>query len=129
VHRSGRDLTIITYAAMVYEAEKAANELAQEGIETEIIDLRTVLPYDKELVLESVRRCNRVIVLHEDTLTNGIGGDIAAFIAQEAFESLDAPVTRMASLDTPVPFSPPLEKAFLPNAEKILIEARKLLAY
>jgi len=129
VHRPGRDLTIITYAAMVYEAEKAASELAREGIETEIIDLRTVLPYDKELVLDSVRRCNRVIVLHEDTLTSGIGGDIAAFISQEAFESLDAPVTRIAALDTPVPFSPPLEKAFLPNAEKILTVARKLLTF
>jgi pyruvate/2-oxoglutarate/acetoin dehydrogenase E1 component len=88
-----------------------------------------VLPYDKELVLDSVRRCNRVIVLHEDTLTNGIGGDIAAFISQETFESLDAAVTRIAALDTPVPFSPPLEKAFLPNSEKILSEARKLLSY
>lgn len=129
IHRAGRDLSIITYAAMVYEAEKAANALAQESAEIEIIDLRTVLPYDKELVLDSVRRCNRVLVVHEDTLTGGVGGEIAAFIAQEGFEWLDAPVMRLAGLDTPVPFSPPLEKAFLPDAEKILAAARKLLAY
>ncbi len=130
LHREGSDLSIVTYGAMVYVAEEAADTLeAEDGVSTEIIDLRTLLPLDEEAVLASVRKTSRVIVLHEDTLTGGIGGEIAARIAEKAFDSLDAPVARIASADTPVPFSPPLEDAFLPNAAKVVEKARSLLAY
>lgn len=129
VFREGTDLSIITYGAMVYVALEAAETLAREGVSVEIVDLRTLLPFDEETVLESVRKTSRVIVLHEDTLTGGFGGEIAARISERAFECLDAPVVRIASADTPVPYSPPLEDAFLPNAEKVLEKARWLCAY
>jgi pyruvate/2-oxoglutarate/acetoin dehydrogenase E1 component len=128
--REGSDLSIITYGATVYMAEEAADTLAREdGVSTEIVDLRTLAPLDEDTVLASVRKTSRVIVLHEDTLTGGFGGEIAARIAEKAFDSLDAPVVRLASADTPVPFSPPLENAFLPNAAKVIAAARRLLAY
>jgi pyruvate/2-oxoglutarate/acetoin dehydrogenase E1 component len=128
--REGSDLSIITYGATVYMAEEAAATLAREdGVSTEIVDLRTLAPLDEDTVLASVRKTSRVIVLHEDTLTGGFGGEIAARIAEKAFDSLDAPVVRLASADTPVPFSPPLEDAFLPNAAKVIAAARRLLAY
>jgi 2-oxoisovalerate dehydrogenase E1 component beta subunit len=129
VFRPGTDLSIITYGAMVYVAQEAAETLEREGVSTEIIDLRTVLPIDEETVLESVRKTSRAILLHEDTLTGGIGAELAARIAERAFEYLDAPVVRIAAPDTPVPFSPPLEEAFLPNAEKVLEKARWLCRY
>ncbi|HEU0141294.1 MAG TPA: alpha-ketoacid dehydrogenase subunit beta [Bryobacteraceae bacterium] len=129
VFREGSDLSIITYGAMVYVAEEAATELEKEGISLEIVDLRTLLPIDEETVLESVRKTSRVILLHEDTLTGGIGGEIAARIGEKAFEYLDAPVMRIAAPDTPVPYSPPLEEAFLPNTQKVLEKARQLLGY
>jgi pyruvate/2-oxoglutarate/acetoin dehydrogenase E1 component len=129
VFRQGTDLSIITYGAMVYVAQEAAETLEREGVSTEIIDLRTVLPIDEETVLESVRKTSRAILLHEDTLTGGIGAELAARIAERAFEYLDAPVVRIAAPDTPVPFSPPLEEAFLPNAEKVLEKARWLCRY
>lgn len=129
VFREGKDLSIITYGAMVYVAQEAAETLQGEGVSTEIIDLRTVLPIDEETVLESVRKTSRAILLHEDTLTGGVGAELAARIAERAFEYLDAPVVRIAAADTPVPFSPPLEEAFLPNAEKVLEKARWLCRY
>ncbi|MGC9973024.1 MAG: alpha-ketoacid dehydrogenase subunit beta [Bryobacteraceae bacterium] len=129
VFRQGTDLSIITYGAMLYVAREAAETLEREGVSTEIIDLRTVLPIDEETVLESVRKTSRAILLHEDTLTGGIGAELAARIAERAFEYLDAPVVRIAAPDTPVPFSPPLEEAFLPNAEKVLEKARWLCRY
>jgi len=129
VFREGSDLSIITYGAMVYVAEEAAAELEKEGISLEIVDLRTLLPIDEETVLESVKKTSRVILLHEDTLTGGIGGEIAARIGEKAFEYLDAPVMRIAAPDTPVPYSPPLEEAFLPNTQKVLEKARQLLGY
>ena len=129
VFRQGKDLSIITYGAMVYVAQEAADKLETEGVSVEIIDLRTLLPLDEDTVLESVRKTSRVIVLHEDTLTGGFGGEIAARISERAFEFLDAPVVRIAAADTPVPYSPPLEDAFLPNAEKLLAKARWLCAY
>jgi len=129
IHREGRDLTIITYGAMVYVAQEAAETLDREGVSVEIVDLRTLLPLDEETVLASVRKTSRALLLHEDTLTGGIGGEIAARIAERAFDSLDAPVVRVASPDTPVPFSPPLEEAFLPNAAKVLEKARWVCAY
>jgi 2-oxoisovalerate dehydrogenase E1 component beta subunit len=129
VFREGTDLSIVTYGAMVYVAQEAAETLAKEGVSVEIVDLRTLLPLDEDTVLASVRKTSRVIVLHEDTLTGGFGGEIAARITERAFEFLDAPVVRIASADTPVPFSGPLEEAFLPNAKKVLEKARWLCAY
>ncbi len=129
VFREGRDLSVITYGAMVYTAQEAAETLAREGIEIEIVDLRTLLPLDEETVLASVRKTSRAIVLHEDTLTGGFGGEIAARITEKAFDCLDAPVVRIAAPDTPVPYSPPLEDAFLPNADRVVQKARWLCAY
>ncbi|HYI73906.1 MAG TPA: alpha-ketoacid dehydrogenase subunit beta [Gaiellaceae bacterium] len=129
VHRAGDDATVVTWGAMVYTATEAADELANEGFEVEVLDLRTLIPWDKAKVLESVRRCSKVLVLHEDTRTGGFGGEIAATIAEEAFEDLDAPVMRVAAPDTPVPFSPPLEKAFIPQVEDVAKALRQLTAY
>jgi 2-oxoisovalerate dehydrogenase E1 component beta subunit len=129
VVREGRDLSIITYGAMVWVAQEVADTLDQEGVSVEIVDVRTLLPLDEATILASVRKTSRVLVLHEATLTGGVGGEIAARIAEKAFDCLDAPVVRVAAPDTPVPFSPPLEKAFLPNAAKVLEKARWLLAY
>lgn len=128
-HREGTDISIITYGAMVYVAQDAAELLAREDIDVEIIDLRTLLPLDNAAIRATVEKTNRVIVLHEDTKTGGIGGEIAAIINEEAFDSLDAPVTRIAALDSPVPFSPPLEKAFLPQVEDVVREVRRLIRY
>jgi len=129
VRRPGRDLTIVTYAAMVHRSIEAADELAREGIEAEIVDLRTLLPLDRETILDSVRRTNRLLVVHEDTRTGGVAGEIAAVVTESAFDDLDAPVRRVTSLDTPVPFSPSLEKHFLPNADRIAAAARDLARY
>jgi 2-oxoisovalerate dehydrogenase E1 component beta subunit len=129
VFRPGKDLSIVTYGAMVYVALEAAEILEKEGLSAEIIDLRTLLPLDEETILGSVQKTSRVILLHEDTLTGGIGGEIAARIAERAFQYLDAPVVRIAAADTPVPYSPPLEEAFLPNAAKVLERARWLCRY
>jgi len=129
VRRTGTDLSIITFGAMVQVAMDAAGELAAAGIDAEVIDLRTLAPFDRETVLASVAKTSRALILHEAPRTGGIGGEIAATIAEEAFEFLDAPVTRVASLDTTVPYSPPLEAAFLPNAAKVVEAARKLAEY
>ena len=129
VARSGRDLSIITYAAMVHVALEAAALLSKEGIEIEILDLRTVSPLDREAIAETVRRTSKVIVLHEDVRTGGLAGEISAIINEEAFDSLDGPIVRLTALDTPVPFSPPQEEYFLPQVSDIVREARKLLAY
>lgn len=130
LHREGRDLTVITYGAMVHVAADAAEVLDRDdGLSVEILDLRTLLPLDEEAILASVRKCSKAIVLHEDTLTGGVGGEIAARINEKAFDSLDGPVLRLAAPDTPVPFSPPLEEAFLPNRDKLVAKARWLAAY
>jgi 2-oxoisovalerate dehydrogenase E1 component beta subunit len=130
IHQPGDDLTIITYGAMVYTAEEAAQKVAeQDGTSVEIVDLRTLSPWDRETVLESVAKTSKVIVLHEDTHTAGFGAEIAATIAEEAFESLDAPVVRVTSPDAPVPFAPSLEKAFLPQVEDVAAAIEKLSAY
>jgi 2-oxoisovalerate dehydrogenase E1 component beta subunit len=129
VRRTGRDLTIVTFGAMVHVAIEAAGQLAAAGVDAEVVDLRTLAPLDTQTVLASVAKTSRVIVLHEAPRTGGIGGEIAATIAEEAFEYLDAPVTRIASLDTTVPYSPPLEAAFMPNPAKVVEAARRLVAY
>ncbi|HEV2880725.1 MAG TPA: alpha-ketoacid dehydrogenase subunit beta [Pyrinomonadaceae bacterium] len=127
--RAGRDLSIITFGAQVLNALDAATELEKEGLDVEVIDLRTLAPLDKEAILASVKKTNKVMILHEAARTGGIGGEIAATIAEEAFEWLDAPVVRVASIDTPVPYSPPLEEYHLPQIKDVLEAARKLAAY
>ncbi|HEY2906469.1 MAG TPA: alpha-ketoacid dehydrogenase subunit beta [Vicinamibacterales bacterium] len=129
VKRAGRDLTIVTYGAMVHESLAAAARLSNEGAECEVIDLRTLVPLDKKTFLDSVRKTSRALVVYEAHLTGGFGGEVAAIIAQEAFDVLDAPVTRVASLDVPVPFAAALEDAVLPNAEKIYRAAIDVLEY
>lgn len=129
VVREGKHLSVITYGAMVYVAREAAETLDREGVSIEIIDLRTLLPIDEETVLASVRKTSKAIVLHEATLTGGIGGEISARISEKAFEHLDGPVVRIAAPDTPVPYASSLEQAFLPNAAKLIEKARWLAAY
>jgi 2-oxoisovalerate dehydrogenase E1 component beta subunit len=129
VRRPGRDLTIVSYAAMAHTSMDAAVELAKEGIEAEVIDLRTLLPLDKDTVLNSVKKTNKLLVVHEDTRTGGIAGEIAALVFEGAFDDLDGPVARVTALDTPVPYSPPLEERFLPNTEKVVAAARELAKY
>ncbi len=129
VHRAGEDVTVITWGAMVYTADDAATKLAEEGVSVEILDLRTLIPWDREAVLESVARCSKALVLHEDTKTGGFGAEIAATIAEEAFEQLDAPVRRVAAPDAPVPFAPTLEKAFIPQVDDVVKGLRELASY
>ena len=127
--REGRHLSVISYAAMLHVALDAAEAAAAEGIEVEVLDLRTLLPLDEAAILATARKTGKVIVLHEATRTGGPGGEVAALIAEQAFEHLDAPVVRMAPPDTPVPYSPPLEEFFLPNAEKLGKAIRALHSY
>jgi 2-oxoisovalerate dehydrogenase E1 component beta subunit len=129
VKRTGRDISLFTYGAMVYKALDAATKLAEEGIDLEVVDLRTLLPLDETAILDSVQKTNKVIILHEDTRTGGIAGEIAAILGEKAFEYLDGPIIRITSPDTPVPYSPPLEEFFLPQVEDIVTAARKLAAY
>jgi 2-oxoisovalerate dehydrogenase E1 component beta subunit len=129
VRREGTSISVITYGAMVWVALEAAQELEKEGISLEVVDLRSLLPYDEEAVLASVRKCNKVLLLHEDTRTGGMAGELAALIAEKAFDDLDGPIVRVTAPDTPVPFSPPLEDYFLPNAQKLAEAARRLAAY
>jgi len=128
--RTGIDATIITYGPTVHVALDAAKEIANsDGYDVEVLDLRSLMPFDTEAILESVKKTNKVFILHEDTLTGGIGGEIAAFISEHAFEHLDAPVKRLGSLDTPVPYAPTLEEEFLPNKKKVLQGLRELLEF
>lgn len=129
VRRKGKDLTIVTWGAMIYIADDAAEELARDGVSVEILDLRSLMPFDEEAILESVGKTNRVVILHEAPLTGGAGAEFAARIAEKAFDSLDAPIKRVASLDVPTPYSPPLEMFYLPNKDKVIAAARELLAY
>ena len=125
--RAGDDVTIITYSRMVSESLTAADSLAAEGINAEVIDLRSLQPMDTEAVIESVKRTNRAVVVHEAVRFGGMGGEIAAQIQEHAFDYLDAPVARVGAPFSPVPFSPVLEQAYLPNAEKIATETKALL--
>jgi 2-oxoisovalerate dehydrogenase E1 component beta subunit len=130
VRRQGSDLAVITYGSTVHFALDAAETLSREdGAEATVVDLRSLAPLDRELILNVTREAGKVLIVHEDNLTGGIGGEIAALIADEAFSSLDAPVRRVGALDTPVPFSPPLEEYVLPNTEKILAAMRSLSRY
>jgi 2-oxoisovalerate dehydrogenase E1 component beta subunit len=129
VVREGRDLSIITYGAMVWTALEAAETLAAEGCSVEVVDLRTLLPLDRDTVCSSVRKTSKALLLHEDTRTGGMAGELAATITENVFEYLDGPIVRVTAPDTPVPYSPPLEEAFLPNAEKVVEKARWLYRY
>lgn len=129
VKREGNDVSVITYGTGVHWAVEAAETMKREGIEVEIVDVRTLLPLDKEVILNSVKKTGKVLIVHEDTLTGGIGGEIAALIAEHAFQFLDAPIKRIASLDTPVPYAPTLEEFFLPNTKKVTSALRQLAEY
>jgi 2-oxoisovalerate dehydrogenase E1 component beta subunit len=129
IHREGDDISLITWGAMVYTADEAAQQLEGEGISVEIIDLRTLAPWDKDAVLASVEKTSKALVLHEDTHTGGFGAEIAATIAQEGFENLDAPVRRVTAPDTPVPFAPVLEKAFIPQVDDVVAGIKELAEY
>ena len=127
--REGRDLSVITFGAQVLTALDAAEELEKEGLDVEVIDLRTLAPMDRGAILSTAKKTSKVLILHEASRTGGVGGEIAATIAEEAFEWLDAPVVRVAATDTPVPYSPPLEEYHLPQVKDVVAAARKLAAY
>jgi 2-oxoisovalerate dehydrogenase E1 component beta subunit len=130
VRREGEAMSIITYGAMVHVALEAAAKLsAEDGVEIEVVDLRTLMPLDEEAVLTTARKTSRVLLLHEDTRTGGLAGELSAIIAERAFDCLDAPIMRVTAPDTPVPYSPPLEAAFLPDVPKVLAASRELLRY
>ena len=129
VKRPGNDISVITYGAMVHLALEAAHMLAKEGIDLEVVDLRTLAPLDKEAIYESVRKTSKAIVLHEDNKTGGVCAEVAALLAEECFDSLDGPIMRIAAPDTPVPFSTPLEEFFLPKTADVVAAARTLAAY
>ena len=129
VRRPGSGLTIVSYAATMYAALEAAEELAKDNISAEVIDLRTLLPLDRDTILASVKKTNKLLIAHEDTRTGGIAGEISALVFEGAFEDLDGPVARVTALDTPVPYAPTLEEHFLPNAAKIAAAARELAIY
>lgn len=125
----GNDASIICYGSTVHMALEVAERMQKEGISIEVVDIRTLVPFDEETVLRSVRKTNRVLITHEATLTGGFAGEISARITEKAFDSLDAPIKRVAAFDSPTPFAPTLEKAMLPNADKIHAELLNLLSY
>jgi 2-oxoisovalerate dehydrogenase E1 component beta subunit len=129
VKREGTDVSVITYGAMLHQAFEAANRLNSRGISVEILDLRTLLPLDREAIVATARKTGKVVIVHEATRTGGVGGEVAAVIAEQAFDRLDGPILRVTALDTPVPFTAPLEEAFLPNADKIASAIERLAAY
>jgi pyruvate/2-oxoglutarate/acetoin dehydrogenase E1 component len=129
IANTGTDLTMITWGAMVHQCLAAAELLEEDAIDVEVVDLRTLFPLDKTTILQSVRKTNRAMIVYEAPRTGGYGGEIAAILAEEAFDYLDAPVVRVASVDAHVPFSPPLEKYYLPNVTDIVESARKLARY
>jgi 2-oxoisovalerate dehydrogenase E1 component beta subunit len=129
LRRAGGDLAIVSYGAYVHVAMRVAEALAKDGVESAVLDLRTIAPLDRDAILDVARQCSRVLVVHEDTRTGSIGESIAAIIQEEAFEYLDAPVRIVGALDTPVPYSPPLEEEFLPSEADVERAARLLLAW
>jgi 2-oxoisovalerate dehydrogenase E1 component beta subunit len=127
--RAGQTLSVITYGIGVHHALEAAQALEPEGISLEILDLRTLAPLDREAIAATVQHTNKVIVLHEDNKTGGVGAEVAAFIAEELFESLDGPIVRVAAADCHIPYAPTLEAAIIPGAADVLAAARRLAAY
>lgn len=126
IRREGRDVTIVGKLLTVYRALAAAEQLAQEGIEAEVIDPRSLVPLDKELILESVRKTGRLVIVEEDNLTGGWAADIAAIVAEEAFFWLDAPIKRVSAPDTPVPFAPVMEQFYVPSEERVIQAVKSL---
>ncbi|MBM4170126.1 MAG: tungsten formylmethanofuran dehydrogenase [Ignavibacteria bacterium] len=129
VRREGTDISVITYGAMVQKSLEAARRLEGQGVSVEVIDLRTLNPLDEETIYESVRKTSKVLIVHEDTLFAGFGAELAALVARHCFESLDGPIMRIGALDTPIPYSPPLENEVLPNESKIVAALEELAAY
>lgn len=130
IKRVGGDLTVITYGLMLHYSLEAADELAREGVDVEVVDLRTLQPLDTDAILTSVRKTSKVLIVHEDNLTGGLGGEIAALISQHAFEDLDGPIIRIGGPDVPaMPYSKPLEEAFMPTSKHIADAMRQLAAY
>lgn len=130
IKREGSDVTVITYGLMVHYALQAAEKLGKEGISTHVLDLRTLVPLDKEAVLEAVKKTGKVLIVHEDNKMGGFGGEVAAVISEEAFFELDAPVRRLCGPDVPaMPYSPPLEKEFMLNPDKIADAIRELAEF
>lgn len=130
VKRQGSDIVVFTYGSTVHHSLEAAEIVAKDdGVETMVVDLRTLLPLDKELIINSVKSTGKVLIVHEDTLTGGIGAEVAALISEYAFQFLDAPIKRVASLDAPVPFAPPLEEYYLPDTTKIVKALRELSSF
>jgi 2-oxoisovalerate dehydrogenase E1 component beta subunit len=127
--REGKDLTIVTYGAMVHKSVEAAETLSDEGVSVEVIDLRTLLPMDEEAIIDSVKRTGKLLVVHEDTRTGGIAGEIAMRVSEQAFEWLDGPMLRVTAIDAPVPYSGSLEDYFLPQTDDVLKAARYLAGY
>jgi pyruvate dehydrogenase E1 component beta subunit len=128
VKRSGTDLTIVTWSREVLFSLEAAEKLAADGIEAEVIDLRSLVPLDRDAVLASVRKTHRLLVVHEAIKRGGYGGEIAAIVAEEAFDDLDAPPRRLAGLETPIPYAQHLEKSVVPQVEDIVRVAKELVA-
>jgi 2-oxoisovalerate dehydrogenase E1 component beta subunit len=130
IAREGRDLTIITWSAMVWKSLEAAEQIAaDDGAEIEVLDLRTLLPMDDAAILTTVKKTNKVLIVHEDTRTGGVAGEITARINEGAFEWLDGPIMRVTAHDTPLPYAPTLEDYVLPQTDDIVRAARWLLAY
>ncbi|MGE4528521.1 MAG: alpha-ketoacid dehydrogenase subunit beta [Rhodospirillaceae bacterium] len=127
IRREGRDLSIVACGAMVNKALQAAKDLEKEGIEAEVVDLRTISPLDADTILDSVIKTSRLLIAHEACKTGGLGGEIAAIVAENAIDALDAPIERVAAPNCPVPFSAPLEDAFLPQPAQIAAQARRML--
>ncbi len=129
IAREGDDVSVITYGAMVHTALEAAQALEGNGISVEIVDLRTLLPMDKKAILNSVRKTNKVVVLHEQTRTGGVGAEVSALISEACFEHLDGPIMRVAAPDTPVPYSSQLEEAYIPQTKDVIAAVEKLMRY
>src|SRR5690606_27082206 len=129
IARSGKHVTVVTYGQMVHRSIAAAEQLEADGVDVEVIDLRSLLPFDRKAIVESVKRTGRALVVTEATITGSITGEFVSIIADDCFEYLDAPVRRVGALDTPVPYAPPLEAAMLPDSGKIVAALRELVAY
>lgn len=129
IKREGDDLSVFTYGASVHQCLEVAEKLAEEGADVEVVDVRSLAPLDRDSILASVRKTGRALIVHEAHLTSGFGGEIAAIISEHGWESLDAPLRRVGALDVPIPFSPTLEDATLPNTQQILRASREILEY
>jgi 2-oxoisovalerate dehydrogenase E1 component beta subunit len=129
VKRVGSDVTVVTYGVGVHLALEAAERVSPEGISVEVLDLRTLAPLDREAIARSVEKTNKVLIVHEDSKTGGVGAEIAAIIAEEHFEQLDGPILRVAAADTHIPYAPSLEDAVIPNVDDVEVALRRLAAY